>query len=435
MEKCFIPQCADTLCPRIGQGEGDGDPLIAPIVQSTTFCRDGIESAAQHAYSRVSNPTVAALERALGALEDAPPAVAFASGLAAEAALFLAVLRAGDHVICGRAVYGGTTRLLQQLLSGLGIEVSFVDTTRPETVARAVCDRSRLIFIETPANPTLDLSDIEAIGRIARKAGVLLAVDNTFLTSVLQQPLECGAEASVYSTTKFIEGHSAALGGAVVSRDAALLERLRFVRKCTGGIQTPFNAWLTIQGLKTLPLRIRRQSESAQRVAEWLAECPSVTRVCYPTLGSEAGPAGGGRATRAECAIARRQHLGHHGAVVSFELDGGREPAQNLLRFTRLFKFVEHVGSVESLITHPATMTHADVPQEQRELVGVTDGLVRLSIGLERPEDLIGDLDQAIRRAVGDRLGTHPSKLTAEAAMPHVADTDSKEARPCAMTA
>lgn len=392
---------ADTLCARAGQGQHDGDPLVTPIVQSTTFCRAGLDSRAPHAYSRVSNPTVDALEHALGALENAPPAVAFASGLAAEAALFLALLRTGDHVVCGQAVYGGTTRLLQQLLSGLGIETTFVDTTRVADVAAALRPSTRLVFIETPANPTLDLTDIAAVARAAHDAGARLAVDNTFLTGVLQQPLDCGADLSVYSTTKFIDGHSAALGGAIVARDERLLERLRFIRKCTGGIQTPLNAWLTAQGLKTLPLRLRRQSETARCVAEWLAGRPQVTRVLYPTLRPDA-----------ETAIARRQHLGHHGAVVSFELAGGREPAQRLLCHTRLFRFVEHVGSVESLITHPATMTHADVPPRQRERVGVTDGLVRLSIGLEDPADLIEDLRDAIQTATVESSDATPCAVT-----------------------
>lgn len=388
---------ADTLCARAGQGQHDGDPLVTPIVQSTTFCRAGLDSRAPHAYSRVSNPTVDALEHALGALENAPPAVAFASGLAAEAALFFGLLRSGDHVVCGQAVYGGTTRLLQQLLAGLGVETTFVDTTRVADVAAALRPGTRLIFIETPANPTLDLTDVAAVARVAHDAGALLAVDNTFLTAVLQRPLDCGADLSVYSTTKFIDGHSAALGGAIVARDERLLERLRFIRKCTGGIQTPLNAWLTAQGLKTLPLRLRRQSETARCVAEWLAGRPQVTRVLYPTFRPDA-----------ETAIARRQHLGHHGAVVSFELAGGREPAQRLLRHTRLFRFVEHVGSVESLITHPATMTHADVPPRQRERVGVTDGLVRLSIGLEDPADLIEDLRDAIQSATVESSDATP---------------------------
>jgi len=376
----------ETICSHAGQGQPPGDPLVAPLVQSTTYCQGGGPS--EHAYSRVSNPTVATLERTLGLLEDAPPAVCFASGLAAETALLLTLLRAGDHVVCGRAVYGGTTRVLQQLFAGLGVESTFVDATRPDLVARALRPGTRLVFAETPANPTLEITDIAAVAVIAHDAGALLAVDNTFLTPVLQQPLDLGADASVYATTKFIEGHSVALGGAVVSRNENLLERLRFVRKSTGGIQSPFNAWLTLQGIKTLPLRIERQSRSAETVARWLGEQPRVVRVLHPTLD-----------IFAQRELAERQHLGAHGAVVAFELEGGVEAGRSVLETVSLCRVVEHVGSVESLLTHPATMTHADVPAEQRAENGISDGLLRLSVGLEEPEAIIEDLARAIGAA------------------------------------
>jgi len=376
----------DTICARAGQGERDGEPLVPPIVQSTTFCRDGLESSAQHRYSRESNPTVSALERALGELEDAGPAVCFGSGLAAETCLFLALLARGDHVVCSRALYGGTTRLLQRIFARLGVETSFVDSTDAGAVERALRPRTRLVFVETPANPTLDLTDLRAVARIARRAGARLAVDNTFLTPVLQQPLELGADVAVYSTTKFLEGHSTALGGALVTRDAELAEELRFARKCTGGIQAPFPAWLTLLGLKTLPLRIRRQSQSAERIAHWLHEHPQSEVVHYPT-------APGSRIAD----LARRQHLGAHGAVVSFELEGGAPRAREVLRHVRLCRLVEHVGSVETLLTHSASMTHGGVAPEERERAGVTEGLLRLSVGLEDPDSIVADLDQAIR--------------------------------------
>ncbi|HVQ27273.1 MAG TPA: PLP-dependent transferase [Planctomycetota bacterium] len=381
----------ETLCAGGGPRGRDGDPLVFPIVQSTSFARDGLESRAEFAYSRVGNPTVTALERTFGELEEAPPAVAFATGLAAETALLLAVLRTGDHVVCGRAVYGGTTRLLQRLLAGLGIETSFVDATDATAIESALCARTRLVFLETPANPTLVLSDIAAAARDARRAGALLAVDNTFQTAVLQRPLELGADVSVYSTTKFVEGHSAALGGALVSRDPGLLERLRFVRKSTGAIQTPFNAWLTLQGLRTLPLRLRRQSESAAYVARQLAVRPEVARVHYPTL-----------LTGAQAEVARRQHRGAHGAVLSFELRGGAAAARALLTRVRLCRLAEHVGSVETLLTHSASMTHADVPPDERRQAGVSDGLLRLSVGLEDPEEILRDLVQALPASVGE---------------------------------
>lgn len=361
-------------------------PLVTPLVQSTTFLQSEVGVCeGGTTYSRVANPTVDELERVLGGLEDAPPSVCFGT----ETALFLALLRAGDHAVVGESVYGGTTRLFRQVLNELGITCTFVDATDVAAVRIAVTPRTKLIFVESPANPTLVLTDIAAIADVAREAGATYVVDNTFLTPVLQRPLDLGADVTVYSTTKHIEGHSAALGGAITSRDEKLLERVRWIRKCTGGIQAPFNSWLTLQGLKTLPLRIERQSQNAQAVAEWLERHPAVERVLYPGL-----------STFPQRALADAQHLGGHGGVVAFEITGGVEAGATLLNSVRLCRLVEHVGSVETLITHPATMTHADVPSEQRQRVGLTDGLVRLSVGLEDPAEVIADLEQAIARAV-----------------------------------
>lgn len=386
MSRHLATRSFDTACLHPGLMAADGSPIAQPIVQSTSFVRRGLESVSEHAYSRVSNPTVSGLETALGALEDAPPAVCFSTGLAAEAALFLALLKQGDHVICGTAVYGGTTRLLEQILEPLGVTASFVDTSSPESVEAAMTPSTKLVFIETPSNPTLTVTDISAIAAIARKRRALLAVDNTFLTAVAQQPLNHGADLSICSTTKFVEGHSAALGGAIVTREPALIDRLRFVRKCVGSIQTPFNAWLTLQGLKTLPLRLRRQAETGATVVDWLKDHPQVSRVHYP-----------GEANDLERRIAARQHInGLNGAVVSFELTGGAAAARTFLRHLDLCTLCEHVGSVETLVTHPATMTHADVSPSQRLELGITDGLVRLSVGLESPEEIIADLGQAI---------------------------------------
>ncbi|UYV13899.1 MAG: aminotransferase class I/II-fold pyridoxal phosphate-dependent enzyme [Phycisphaera sp.] len=383
---------ASAFCPGIGRGGGDGEPLTASITQSTTFRRDGVGSNPTHQYSRVSNPTVAVLEDALGQLENALPAACFGSGLAAETALFLAVLRAGDHVVCGRSVYGGTVRLLREVLPGLGIEATFVDTTDVADVRRAVRENTKLVFVETPSNPVLEVSDIRAIAVVARQAGALLAVDNTFQTAVLQRPLDLGADISVYSTTKFIDGHSLALGGALVSRDAKLLERIRFIRKCTGAIQSPFNAWATINGLKTLPLRLARQSETALTIARWLHDHHAVDVVNYAGL-----------ATGATRELAESQHLPAlggrtpcHGAVLSFEVRGGVEAARLVAETLQLCTLVEHVGSVETLVTHPATMTHADVPAGHRRSCGIADGLLRLSVGLEPSEAIIADLERAI---------------------------------------
>lgn len=382
-------QSLDTAAVR---GPVEPDPwcssLVTPLVQTTTYVQRGLGNHQGHAYSRVSNPTVDAFERQLGALESAPQAVSFSSGLAAETALFLALLKSGDHAVVGAGVYGGTVRLFRQVLADLGITATFVDTSDHATVAAAITPQTKLVFVETPSNPTLTLTDIEAVARVVRAAGgrnITLVVDNTFLTPVLLRPLDLGADVVVYSTTKHIEGHSAALGGAVTSRDEALLERLRFIRKATGAIQTPWHAWLTSRGIKTLPLRIRQQSRNAQRIARWLQSRPEVARVLYPGLDSFP-----------QRDLAKRLHGELHGGVVAFELVGGVPAGESLLNNVKLCALVEHVGSVETLLTHPATMTHADVPREQRIAAGITDGLVRLSVGLEDPGDVIDDLDQAL---------------------------------------
>lgn len=367
-------------------------PLIPAIVQSTTYLQAVVGVCDGPTYSRVANPTVDALESVLGALEGAPPSVCFGTGLAAETALFLAVLQAGDHAVVGQSVYGGTTRLFRELLSGLGITSTFVDPSDVVAVARACTSRTKLIFVETPANPTLALTDIRAVSKLAHAAGALCVVDNTFLTPVLQQPLELDADVSLYSTTKHIDGHAAALGGAITSKDTALLERIRWVRKCTGSIQSPFNAFLTLQGVKTLPLRIERQSANALAVAKWLCEHEGISWVSYPGLESFS-----------QRALALKQHKGGprggDGGVIAFEVVGGLEAGRALLSSVKLCRFVEHVGSVETLITHPATMTHSDVPREQRERAGLTDGLIRLSVGLEDLSDIIEDLEQAIKQS------------------------------------
>ena len=361
-------------------------PLVTPLVQSTTFVQDQLGGANPFAYSRVGNPTVSALEQVLGDLEDTTPAVCFSSGLAAETALFLAFTKAGDHVVCGKAVYGGTIRLLQQFLEPLGVLSTFVDATDPAQISAAITGRTKLLFLESPANPTLVLTDLAKAAQIGRAAGCFVAVDNTFLTPALQRPLDLGADFSVYSTTKLLDGHSTALGGAILARDEKLLDRLRFTRKSLGSIQTPFNAWLTLNGLKTLPIRLRRQCRSAQRVAQWLAEQTAIEAVNYPGL--EAFP---------QRELADQQHLGLHGNVISFDVRGGYDAAVRLVKRLRLCRLVEHIGSVETLVTHAASMTHADVPRAQRLEAGISDGLLRLSIGLEPAREIIADLRQALK--------------------------------------
>lgn len=370
-------------------GGAEVDPssgaIIAPICQTTTYVQPAVGRDKGHTYSRASNPTVCALERALGALEAAPPAVAFSTGMAAVTAIFLSLLRAGDHVVIGDAVYGGTVRLAREVLSGLGIESTFADSSRPDVVERAIRAETRLVFIETPANPTLRLTDIRAIAGVTRRAQVPLAVDNTFLTPAILRPLDLGADVTLLSTTKFVEGHNTTVGGSIVSRDERLLERLRFIRKSVGSIQTPFAAWLTLRGLKTLPLRMRRHSETALQIAEWLDAHDEVERVSYPGL--ESFP---------QHALARRQHGELHGGVIAFEVRGGAEPAVRLMNTLRRCSLAESLGAVETLVTHPVSMTHGDVPRQQREAAGIGDGLIRLSVGLEEPEDIMADLARAL---------------------------------------
>jgi cystathionine beta-lyase/cystathionine gamma-synthase len=310
--------------------------------------------------------------------------VCFSTGLSAETTLFLSLLRADDHLVVSEACYGGTVRLLQDLLSGLGVRASFVDTGDVDAVAQAVTDRTRLVFVETPANPTLRLTDIAAVAEVTHAAGALLAVDNTFLTPVLQRPLELGADISVYSTTKHIEGHNSTVGGAITTRNEELRERLRLVRKTIGTIQSPFEAWLTLRGIKTLPLRLRQHSANALAVAEWLESRQEVSRVLYPGLSSFP-----------QHDLATRQQL-DHGGILSFELAGGTPAGIALMNSVKLCALAENLGAVETLITHPASMTHASVPREQRERIGLSDGLVRLSVGLEDPSDIIADIQQAL---------------------------------------
>ena len=361
--------------------------VLTPIYQSTTYHQEAVGVHKGFTYSRAANPTVSALEAALGALEDTPPAICFATGMAAISTLFLAVLKAGDHVVVSDVVYGGTVRLFQQVLASFEVSASFVDTSDPAAVAQAIQPNTRLIFIETPANPTLKLTDIAAIARIARDAGVKLAVDNTFLTPVLQRPLDLGADLTLLSTTKYIEGHNSTVGGSIATRDAALIERLRLVRKTLGCIQSPQEAWLTLRGLKTLPLRLQQHCSSARAVAEWLDRHPQIARVYYPGL-----------AGFPQFALAQKQQA-LHGGIIAFELKGGAEAGIRLMNTVRLCILAENLGAAETLITHPVSMTHADVPLEIRERTGISDGLVRLSVGLENPADIIADLDSALGQA------------------------------------
>jgi cystathionine beta-lyase/cystathionine gamma-synthase len=360
--------------------------LLTPIYQTTTYRQEAVGKDKGYTYSRSGNPTVSALEQKLAALEGAEFASCYGTGLAATTALCLALLRSGDRVVISEAVYGGTVRLLRQTLAPFGVQADFVDTSDEEALAQALRQPTRFIFIETPANPTLKLTDISLASRLARVAHSLLIVDNTLLTPALQRPLDLGADVVLHSTTKFIEGHNATIGGALITRDADLHERFAFTRNAIGAIQSPFPAFLTLQGVKTLPLRMARHSENALRVAQFLESHPRVTTLSYPGL--ESFP---------QFELARRQQS-TGGALIAFEVEGGVDAGIRLMNSVRLCALAENLGSAETLITHPASMTHAAVPLEQRQAAGITDGLVRLSVGLENADDLIADLDQALRK-------------------------------------
>jgi cystathionine beta-lyase/cystathionine gamma-synthase len=365
--------------------------ILTPIFQSTTFVQEGVGIDKGYTYSRTGNPTVAALEASLGELEGGLPACCFATGMAATTTLFLALLKAGDRVVISDVVYGGTTRLLREVLGRFGVVAEFVDTSDLAAVEQALQKPARLLFIETPANPTMKLTDIAACAKLAKAAGALIAVDNTFLTPALQSPFELGADIIVYSTTKAIEGHNATVGGAVLVQDSKLDEQIRFVKGTAGTTQAPFEAWLTLKGIKTLPLRIEKHSRNALLVAKYLEQHEEIARVDYPWLDSFP-----------QKELARRQQK-DGGGLLSFELKGGVEAGKRLMSSLNLIALAENLGATESLITHPATMTHASVPVEERQRIGISDGLVRLSVGLENPNDIIADLEQALAAAVKEQ--------------------------------
>jgi len=361
--------------------------ILTPIYQTTTYVQDSVDEylAKGYSYSRSANPTVRALEEKLTDLEGGVDTTCFATGMAAINALFTAFLNAGDHAIVSDVVYGGTYRLATKIYTRFGVTFSFVDTSDPEAVRASVRDNTRLILTETPANPTLKLTDIRAVSEIAAEYGIPHAVDNTFLTPFYQRPFELGADMVVHSTTKYFDGHNATVGGAVVAGTAEQDEALRFIQNATGTIMSPQVAWLTLQGCKTLSVRIQQQSANAMAIARFLEGHSQVESVCYPGL--ESFP-------QRELALSQASGFG---AMLWFEVKGGVVAGKTLMDKVQLWSLAENLGSVESLLTHPVTMTHADVEEAERQRVGITDGLVRLSVGLEDAEDLI----DALRSALG----------------------------------
>jgi len=363
------------------------DPLagavMTPIYQTSTYIQDALGRHKGYEYARTRNPTREALERNVAALEGGGYGFAFGSGLAALDAV-LKLLSAGDHVVCGENVYGGTHRQMTHIWARHGLTFTFVDTADAQRIAEAVIPATRMVFVETPTNPLMRLCDLKAAGEVARRARALFVVDNTFATPVFQRPLELGADIVLHSTTKYLNGHSDMVGGMLVVTRSDLAERLGFIQNAAGAVPGPFDCWLCLRGTKTLALRMRQHDSSGRRIAQWLAQHPRVERVYYPGLPSHP-----------QHELACRQMSGF-GGMVSIEL-GTLERARRFAEGTKLFALAESLGGVESLVGHPASMTHASVPAAMRAAMGLTDSLVRLSVGIEDVEDLIEDLDQALR--------------------------------------
>ncbi len=358
--------------------------IIVPIYQTSTFVQEELGKHKGYEYARTGNPTRTALERNLATLEGGRFGYAFASGMAAINAL-LTLFKAGDHIVAGHNLYGGTFRLFERVLRDFGLEFSYANTCRTEEVERAIRPYTRLLFIETPTNPVMEITDIATTARLAHDHKVLLAVDNTFMSPYFQRPLELGADVVVYSTTKYLNGHSDGVGGAVILNDPALAERLKFLQNAAGAILGPFDSWLVLRGVKTLAVRMQKHNENGMAVAKHLAGHSKVKRVFYPGLPSHP-----------QYELARKQMSGF-GGMLAFET-GSLENAKTVLKSVRLCALAESLGGVETLISHPASMTHASVPLEDRQRIGITDGLVRISVGIEDVEDLIADLDQALAK-------------------------------------
>ena len=366
----------------------EADPLTGavnvPIYLSSTYAQEEIGKNKGHEYSRVSNPTRDALETNLASLEGGTSAHVFGSGMAAIMAM-VTMLKSGDHVICGENMYGGTARLFDKIVVNYGIEFTYVDTSDAEAVRRTIRPQTKLVHIETPTNPLMTLTDIRAVADICHEGGVELSVDNTFMSPYFQQPIELGADIVMHSTTKFLNGHSDGLGGVLVGTTPKHKEQFAFVQKCTGGILSPFESWLILRGVKTLAVRMKQHDESGRKVAAFLAQHKKVKRVFYPGL-----------ADHPQHELAKKQMTGF-GSMISFET-GSLEKANALLKSVRVCTLGESLGGVETLISHPATMTHAAVGTEERARLGITDGLVRISVGIEDVDDLLADLDQALKQ-------------------------------------
>ncbi len=357
--------------------------VVVPIFQTSTYAQPEVGKHKGHEYTRTSNPTRDAYQACIASLENANDAYAFGSGMAAISTI-MTMFKVGDHIVAGDDLYGGTFRVFEQVFRDFGLNYSYVDTTDLDAVANAVNGETKLVWLETPTNPMLKISDIQAISAICQDKGVLLGVDNTFMSPYNQRPLDLGADLVMHSSTKYLGGHSDVVGGVVCTSHPEVSEKLKFAQNAMGAVMGPFDAWLTLRGLKTLGLRMQRHNENAMAVAEYLSNHKAVEEVIYPGLANHDGHE-----------IQKKQGHGF-GGMVSVRLAGDLAAAKKFCASTKLFFLAESLGGVESLLEHPAIMTHASVPEDVRAALGITDNFVRLSVGVENIEDLIADLEQAL---------------------------------------
>jgi cystathionine beta-lyase/cystathionine gamma-synthase len=372
-----------TRAIHVGQEPDPATGAVSPAIYPTsTYAQEEIGKNKGYEYARVSNPTRDRLETNLAALEDGVASRVFASGMAAINAI-ITMLKAGDHVIAGHNLYGGTPRLFNQVFANFGLTFTYVDTSDASNVERALQKNTRLLFLETPTNPLMELCDLRAISEISHSRGIEVVVDNTFMSPYFQRPIDLGADMVVHSTTKFLNGHSDGLGGVVVCTKPEQAEKLAFLQKCAGAILSPFECWLILRGVKTLAVRMEQHDRSGRKVADYLSKHKKVQKVFYPGL-----------ADHPQHELAKRQMSGF-GSMIAFET-GSLANANKMLRKVRICCLAESLGGVETLISHPATMTHAGVGEEVRRKIGITDGMVRISVGIEDVDDILSDLDQAL---------------------------------------
>ena len=357
--------------------------IVPPIYQTATYVLPEVGRDLGFDYTRSANPTREILENNLAAIEGGKFGTCFASGMSAVDSV-LKLLNAGDHVVCSDDVYGGVSRHFNNILVNYGLSFTYVDSSNPEKVENAITSETKLLWVETPTNPLLKVTDLNAMSQIAKKHGILYGVDSTFATPVFLRPFEFGADIVMHSTTKYISGHNQIIGGIIITNDEEIHEKMKFVQKTIGAVPSPFDCWLTLLGVKTLHLRMERHASNAQVVAEFLESHPQVEKITYPGL--ESHP---------QYAVAKEQMDGFSG-MISFELKDGIPAGKTLMNSVKLCSLAESLGAVETMITHPATMTHVDVPEEDRHARGLTDGLVRISVGIEDVDDIIEDLKHAL---------------------------------------